>query len=111
MNDGANTGEPATDRRSAPADAAPRAAALDLTRLEIPPVYGGLGLDPAVVIEQVLLDQHTAHTLHVDALGMPAFRVAVDDDVAAGRPEGHAHGLRPLLGAGQELLAGVVGVE
>ena len=35
----------------------------------------------------------------------------VDDDVPAGRPEGDADRLGQLLGAGQELLAGVVGVE
>ena len=35
----------------------------------------------------------------------------VDDDVAPGRPEGDADGVGQLLGAGQQLLAGVVGVE
>ena len=35
----------------------------------------------------------------------------VDDDVAAGRPERDADGLGQLLGAREELLAGVVGVE
>ena len=35
----------------------------------------------------------------------------VDDDVAAGRPERDADRLGQLLGPGEELLAGVVGVE
>ena len=35
----------------------------------------------------------------------------VDDDVPAGRPERDADGLGQLLGPGEELLAGVVGIE
>src|SRR5205085_6303676 len=35
----------------------------------------------------------------------------VDDDVSAGRPEGDADRVGELLGAREELLAGVVGVE
>ena len=35
----------------------------------------------------------------------------LDDDVAAGRPERAADGLGELFGAGEQLLAGVVGVE
>ena len=42
--------------------------------------------------------------------GRPAERL-VDDDVPPGRPERDADRVGQLLGAGKELLAGVVGVE
>ena len=42
--------------------------------------------------------------------GRPA-EALVDDDVAPGGPEGAAHRMSKFLGSGEELLAGVVGVE